>query len=61
MSDELEFSSEIDFAKAVVDSNVTETQAMLKRFYVDKNPVLSGLSCCTAGPERSAVAAYNEI
>ena len=28
---------------------------MLKRFYVHKNPVLSGLSCFTAGPERSAV------
>ena len=33
---------------------------MLKRIYVDKNPVLSGLSCFTAGSEKSAVAAYNE-
>ena len=56
----LGFSSEIDFAKAVVDSSVNERQEMLKRFYVDKNPVLSGLSCFTAGSERSAVAADNE-
>ena len=57
MSDHLGFSSEIDLAKAVVESSVTERQAMLKRFYVDKNPVLSGLSCFTTGPERSAVTA----
>ena len=57
MSDHLGFSSEIDLAKAVVERSVSERQAMLKRFYVDKNPVLSGLSCFTTGPERSAVAA----
>ena len=33
---------------------------MLKRFYVDKNPLLSGLSCFTAGPERSALAVDNK-
>ena len=60
MSDQLGFSSKIDLAKAVVDSSVTERQAMLKSFYVDKNPVLSGLSCFTAGSERSAVAEDNE-
>ena len=60
MSDQLGFSSEIGLAKAVVDSIVTERREMLKRFYVDKNPVLSGLSCFTAGSERSAVAADNE-
>ena len=33
---------------------------MLKRFFVDKSPVLSGLSCFTAGSERSVFAADNE-
>ena len=33
---------------------------MLKRFYVDKNLVLSGFSCFTASSDRSAVAADNE-
>ena len=62
MSDQLGFSSEIDLAKAVVGNSVTghERWEMLKRFYVDKNPVLSGLSCFTAGPKRSAIAAENE-
>ena len=60
MSDQLGFSSEIDLAKAVVANSVTERWEMLKCFYVDKNPVLSGLSCFTAGSERSAVAADNE-
>ena len=60
MSDQLGFSSEIDLAKAVVANSVTERQAMLKRFYVDENLVLPGLSCFTAGSERSAVAADNE-
>ena len=60
MSDQLGFSSEIDLAKAVVANSVTERWEMLKRFYVDKNAVLSGLSCFTAGSERSAVAADNK-
>ena len=58
-SDQLGFSLETDFAKAVVNSSVTKRWEMLKRFYVDKNPVLSGLSCFTAGSERSAVAAVS--
>ena len=33
---------------------------MLKRFYVDKNPVLCGLSCFTAGSETIRVAEDNE-
>ena len=60
MSEQLGFSSEIDLAKAVVANSVTEWWEMLKRFYVDKNAVLSGLSCFTAGSERSAVAVDNE-
>ena len=60
MSDQLGFSSEIDLAKAVVAKSVAERWEMLKRFYVDKNPVLSGLSCFTAGSERCAVAVDNE-
>ena len=60
MSDQLGFSSIKDLAKAVVGNSVAERWEMLKRFYVDKNPVLSGLSCLTAGSERSAIAADNE-
>ena len=60
MSDQLGFSSEIDLAKAVVANSVTERWEMLKRFYVDKNSVLSALPCFTAGPKRSAIAAENE-
>ena len=60
-SDQLEFSSEIDLAKAVVANGVTERwgdiEALLRG---QKNPVLSGLSCFTAGSERSAVAEDNE-
>ena len=44
MSDKFGFSSQIDFAKAVVRSNDTERWEMLKRYYVTRNPVLSGLS-----------------
>ena len=44
MSDALGFSSEIELAKAVVSGNESERREMLKRYYVDKNPVLSGLS-----------------
>ena len=60
MSDQLDFSSEIDLAKAVVANSVAERWEMLKRFYVDENPVLSGLSCFTTGSERCAVAADKE-
>ena len=60
MSDQLSFSAEIDLAKAVVTNSVTERWEMLKRFYVDKNPVLSGLSCFTTGSKRSVVAADSE-
>ena len=57
MSEQLRFSSEIDLAKAVVKSSGTERREMLKRFYVDKHPVLSGLSSftCTAHGEKSKV------
>lgn len=44
MSDALGFSWEIELAKAVVSGNECERREMLKRYYVDKNPVLSGLS-----------------
>lgn len=44
MSDALGFSSEIDLAKAVVNGSESERREMLKRYYVEKNPVLSGLS-----------------
>ena len=44
MSDALGFGSEIELAKAVVNGNESERREMLKRYYVDKNPVLSGLS-----------------
>ena len=44
MSDALGFSSEIDLARAVVNGNESERRKMLKRYYVDKNPVLSRLS-----------------
>jgi len=44
MSDALGFSSEIDLAKVVVNGNESERLEMLKRYYVDKNPVLSSLS-----------------
>lgn len=47
MSDALGFSSEIDLAKAVVNGNESERWEMLKRYYVDKNPILSGLSSFT--------------
>ena len=60
ISDQLGFSSEIDLAKAVVANSVTERWEMLKRFYVDKNAVLSGLSCFTAGSETIGVAADHE-
>ena len=48
MSDKFGFSSQVDFAKAVVRSNDTERWEMLKRYYVTSNPVLSGLSNFTA-------------
>ena len=60
ISDQLGFSSEIDLAKAVVANSVTERWEMLKRFYVDKNAVLSCLSCFTAGSETIGVAADHE-
>ena len=60
ISDQLGFFSEIDLAKAVVANSVTERWEMLKRFYVDKNAVLSGLSCFTAGSESFVVAADKE-
>lgn len=47
MSDALGFSSEIDLAKAVVNCSERERREMLKRYYVDKNPILSGLSSFT--------------
>ena len=55
MSSKLGFSSEIDFAEAVVKSSGIERWKMLKRYYVDKNPVLSGLSSFTAYERNSAV------
>ena len=48
MSDKFGFSSQADFAKAVVRSNDKERWEMLKRYYVTSNPVLSGLSNFTA-------------
>ena len=48
MSDTFGFSSQVDFAKAVVRSNDTERWEMLKRYYVTSNLVLSGLSNFTA-------------
>ena len=48
MSDKFGFSSQVDFAKAVVRSNDTERWEILKRYYVTSNPVLSGLSNFTA-------------
>ena len=48
MSDKFGFSSQVNFAKAVVRSNDTERREMLKRYYVTSNPVLSGLSNFTA-------------
>ena len=50
MSDALGFSSEIDFANAVVNGSESERREMLKRYYVDKNPVLSGLSSFSETP-----------
>jgi len=50
MSDALGFSSEIDLAKAVVNGNESDRREMLKRYYVDKNPVLSGLSSFSDKP-----------
>lgn len=47
MSDALGFSSEIDLAKVVVNCNERERREMLKRYYVNKNPILSGLSSFT--------------
>ncbi|KAJ7325348.1 hypothetical protein OS493_029896 [Desmophyllum pertusum] len=55
MSDVLGFSSEVDLAKAVVDSSENERREMLARYYVDKNPVLSGLSSFTARERTSSV------
>ena len=60
MSDQLGFSSETDLAKAVVANSVTEKLELLKRFYVDKNPVLSAQPCLTIVSEKSAPAADNE-
>ena len=48
MSGKFGFSSEVDFAKAVVRSNDTERWEMLKSYYVTRHPVLSGLSNYTA-------------
>lgn len=48
MSDKFGFSSQADFAKAVVRSNDKERWEMLKHYYVTSNPVLSGLSNFTA-------------
>ena len=53
MSEQLGFSSEIDLARAVVTSSGTERQEMLKRFYLNKNPEFSSLSCFTAHEEKS--------
>ncbi|KAL9951050.1 hypothetical protein ACROYT_G043643 [Oculina patagonica] len=47
MSDVFGFSSEVDLAKAIVDASENERREMLKRYYVGKNPVLSGLSSFT--------------
>ena len=50
--------SEENLSEMTTSSSEEEDSACLT--YVDKNPVLSGLSCFTACPERSAVAADNE-
>lgn len=47
MSDLLGFTSEVDLAKALVDSSESDRREMLKRYYVHKNPVLSGLASFT--------------
>lgn len=57
MSDVFGFSSEVDLAKAVVDASENERREMLKRYYVGKNPVLSGLSTFT---ETSSVEDLNK-
>ena len=57
MSDVFGFSSEVDLAKAVVDASENERREMLKRYYVGKNPGLSGLSTFT---ETSSVEDLNK-
>ena len=60
MSDKFGFSSQADFAKAVVRSNDKERWEMLKRYYVTSNPVLSGLSNFTACEVKSEGRKENE-
>lgn len=60
MSDQLGFSSEINFAKAVVEKNLSERRKFLQRFYVNRNPVLSGLSCFTGPEDKTEVTADKE-
>ncbi|XP_068677020.1 DNA excision repair protein ERCC-6-like 2 [Montipora foliosa] len=60
MSDQLGFSSEISFAKAVVESNRSERRQMLQRFYVARNRVLCSLSCFTAPEDKTEVTAGKE-
>lgn len=57
MSGVLGFSSEVDLAKAVIDASENERRDMLKRYFVGRNPVLSGLSSFT---EPSSVEDQNE-
>lgn len=60
MSDKFGFSSQADFAKAVVRSNDKDRWEMLKRYYVTSNPVLSGLSNFTACEVKSEGRKENE-
>lgn len=60
MSDQLGFFSEVDFAKAVVESCDSDRRKMLKRFYVNRNPDLSALPCFKTKIEMTEVASDNE-
>ncbi|KAJ7388196.1 DNA excision repair protein ERCC-6-like 2 [Desmophyllum pertusum] len=55
MSDALGFGSEVDLAKAVVDSSENERREMLGALLRRQNPVLSGLSSFTARERTSSV------
>lgn len=60
MSDQLGYFSEVDFAKAVVESCGSDRREMMKRFYVNRNPDLSALPSFKTKIEMTEVASDNE-
>ena len=61
MVETLGFGSEVDFAKCVIESNVAGRREILKRYYVETNPVLAGLSCFCAAEDNCSRKELGEL